>query len=66
MESRSTGLLPVDEAARYLAVCEKTLYTLTAPRGPIKAVRIGRAIRYSRRALDQFIAEREAASTPAT
>lgn len=55
-------LLPAPIAAAALSVCEKTLFNLTAPRGPIKSVRIGRAVRYSRRALEQFIAEREAAS----
>ncbi len=40
-------LLTAMEAARSLSVCEKTLWTLTHPRGPIPAVRIGRAVRYA-------------------
>ena len=34
-------------APRLLSVCEKILWGLTAPRGPIPCVRIGRAVRYS-------------------
>jgi excisionase family DNA binding protein len=50
-------LLTPREAAKALAVCEKTLYTLTAPRGPLPCVRLGRAVRYSVVALRDFIAE---------
>lgn len=55
-------LLTSLEAADALSVCEKTLWQLTAPRGPIVPVRIGRAVRYGRRSLETFIAEREAAT----
>ena len=41
-----TLLLTGREAARMLAICERTLYTLTKA-GAIPAVRIGRAMRYS-------------------
>ena len=40
-------LLSIRETAKCIGVSEKTLWTLTAPRGPIPAVRIGRAVRYS-------------------
>lgn len=39
-------LLTPKEAAVALGVCEKTLWSLTDPRGPIACVRIGRAVRY--------------------
>jgi len=40
-------LLSQREAARTLGICEKTLWSVTAPRGSIPVVRIGRGIRYS-------------------
>jgi len=42
------------EAAKALAVCEKTLWSLTK-RGEIPAVRIGRAVRYSMDELQAWI-----------
>ena len=35
-------LVGLREAAKLLSVCEKTLWSLTVPRGPIPAVRFGR------------------------
>ena len=40
-------LLSIRETAKCIGVSEKTLWTLTAPRGPIPAIRFGRAVRYS-------------------
>lgn len=40
-------LLTPRDAARTLAVCERTLWERTQPRGPIPVVRIGRAVRYA-------------------
>ena len=34
------------DAARTLAVSGRTLWAMTAPRGPIPCVRIGRSVRY--------------------
>jgi hypothetical protein len=48
-------LLDVPDACAALSICAKTLWTLTAPRGPIPAVRIGRAVRYDVRDLQKFI-----------
>jgi len=48
-------LLTPREAAETLSVCEKSLWSLTAPRGPIKCVRLGRSVRYSIEALREFI-----------
>jgi predicted DNA-binding transcriptional regulator AlpA len=59
-----TLLLSMREAARMLGISERTLWSLTAPRGPIKCVRTsadGRVL-YSRQSLVDWIAECEAAS----
>jgi len=50
-------LLTPREAAETLSVCEKSLWSLTAPRGPIKCVRLGRSVRYSIEALREFVAQ---------
>jgi excisionase family DNA binding protein len=52
-------LLTPTEAADALRVSPKSLYSLTAPRGPIRAVRIGRSVRYSVDALRQWIAQQQ-------
>jgi excisionase family DNA binding protein len=39
-------LLTPREAAATLSISERTLWAVTAPRGPLPAVRIGRAVRY--------------------
>lgn len=48
-------LLTPREAANALAICEKTLWSITAPRGPLPAVRIGRAVRYDLTDLQAFV-----------
>jgi len=48
-------LLTSRETERALSICAKTLYTLTVPRGPLPAVRIGRAVRYDVRDVQAFI-----------
>ena len=48
-------LLTVREAARALSICEKSLWTLTVPRGPIPCVRLGRSVRYDPRDLTAWI-----------
>lgn len=50
-------LLTPREAAETLSVCEKSLWSLTSPRGPIKCVRLGRSVRYSHDVLREFIAQ---------
>jgi predicted DNA-binding transcriptional regulator AlpA len=53
-------LVKAVEAARLLSVSEKTLWSLTAPRGPIPVVRIGeRSIRYSVAALQRWIEQHQ-------
>jgi hypothetical protein len=53
-------LIPRD-AAHVLAVSERTLWGLTYPRGPIRAVRILRAVRYDPADLAAFIAGQKGA-----
>ncbi len=48
-------LLKTLEAAKSLGICERTLWGLTAPRGPIPAVRIGRAVRFDPHDLQVYI-----------
>ena len=51
-----TLLLTAREAAKALAISEKTLWTLTTPRGSIPAIRVGeRSLRYSVAALEKWI-----------
>jgi excisionase family DNA binding protein len=59
-------LLTPREAAQTLATSERTLWSLTAPRGPIPVVRLGRSVRYSTAALVQWIALSERRSGPST
>ena len=52
-------LLSARDAAKALSICEKTLWSLTAPRGPIPCVRLGRAVRFDLDDLRAFIAGRK-------
>lgn len=49
-------LLKPREAAQSLNISERQLWQHTQPRGPIQATRIGKCVRYSRGALEAFIA----------
>lgn len=48
-------LLNAKEAANYLSIGERKLWSMTAPRGPLAVVRLGRSIRYSLADLDAAI-----------
>jgi len=48
-------LLSARDAAKLLAVSERTLWGLTHPRGPIPVVKIGRAVRYDPCDLEAYI-----------
>lgn len=50
-----TQLLKPRDAAKRLAVSERTLWSQTEPRGLIPVVRIGKAVRYSPDALDAYV-----------
>lgn len=52
-------LLTPRAAAAALSVCERTLWAMTHPRGPIPAVRLGRAVRYSMAELQRWIATQQ-------
>jgi excisionase family DNA binding protein len=45
------------DAAQKLAVSERTLWSMTVPRGPIPAAKIGRAVRYRLADLEAFAAQ---------
>lgn len=52
-------LLTAPEAARALSISPRTLWSLTAPRGPIPAVRLGSRVLYDPRALQRFIDQQQ-------
>jgi len=56
-------LLSVREAAQALSICEKSLWNLTQPRGPLPAVRIGRAVRYAVADLQAFCESKKAVAS---
>lgn len=58
-------LLDANAASRLLSVSQRTLWSMTAPRGPIRTARLGKLHRYSLAELERFVAERLAASAPA-
>ena len=39
-------LIPVRDAAGFLSICEKTLWSMTVPRGTLPCVKIGRRVLY--------------------
>ena len=59
VESTPRLLLNQREAADALGICDRKLWSLSSPRGPIATVRIGKAVRYSVAALEAFVRERE-------
>jgi excisionase family DNA binding protein len=63
MKSADTAtptVLTIHEAADFLRVSTRTLYSMTKPRGPIACLRVGpRGVRYTMAALQQFIAQQE-------
>ena len=54
-QTEKPKLLSAREAAKALAMSERTLWQLTVPRGPIRVVRVGRAVRYAHEDLDEWI-----------
>jgi len=57
-------LLTPRESAAALGLCEKTLWSLTDPRGPIRCVRIGRAVRYAPADLSEWVESAKSAGPP--
>ncbi len=58
-------LVTPQEASRLLSCCEKSLWSLTWPRGPLRCVKLGRSVRYSLETLREFIAQQQAEPRPA-
>ena len=56
-------VMTAKEVAGYLKINERTVYTL-ARRGEIPATKIGKQWRFSRSAIEQMIAQQEAAVSP--
>jgi excisionase family DNA binding protein len=54
-----TQLLSVKEAAKQLGVSEKTLWSISAPRGPLPTVHIGSRVLYDPADLQRFIESRK-------
>ena len=48
-------LLTARETATALRISERSLWSLTEPRGPIPCIRLGRSVRYSPDALSAWI-----------
>jgi hypothetical protein len=48
-------LLAVRDAARALAISERTLWSITAPRGSLPCIKIGRSVRYAIEDLQSWI-----------
>ncbi len=48
-------LLSAREAAKALSICEKSLWSATAPRGPIPCVRLGARVLYAVDDLERWI-----------
>lgn len=63
--STPTLLLTPRQAADALAIGERSLWRLTAPRGPIPVVRLGRSVRYSVGDLERWIDDARTAEAPA-
>jgi len=59
--STSPRLLSTSDAAKYLAVSERTIWNLTHTR-KLPAVRLGRAVRYDLSDLDVFISKAKGSS----
>lgn len=59
MSTTSPAITPMAlrprDAARALGISARTLWALTAPRGPIPAVRLGRAVLYRPADLDAWL-----------
>lgn len=54
-ERMPVPLLTTKEAAMILRVSERSLWTMTSPRGPIRAVRMGRSVRYAPQVIEDYI-----------
>ena len=53
-DAETPKLYTVSEAAELLGLSIATLRSITHPRGPLKALRIGRVIRYTEKSLRDY------------
>ena len=52
---KGNNLLTSREIAKLLHISERTLWSFTAPRGELPAIRIGRVVRYDPHDIETFI-----------
>ena len=52
-------LISPKAASELLSISPRTLWTLTAPRGPIPSLRLGRLVRYRPEALAEWLVAQE-------
>ena len=52
-------LLSVKETAKILGVSERTLWSITTPRGTLACCKIGNRVMYSPKAIERFIEQQE-------
>ena len=55
------GLLSAKETARFLGISERTLWSITAPRGTLVCCKINSLVKYSPQAIERFIEQQERA-----
>ncbi len=58
-EEQQRLLLSAREAATSLGICEKTLWAMTAPRGDLRCVRIGRRVLYDIADISRWVESRK-------
>lgn len=56
---QGTGLLRSREAAEFIGVSLKTLWILSAPRGTLPVVKVGKSVRYDMADLKKWIEEQK-------
>jgi len=61
MERLTVG---INEAAEMLGICQKTVYTMTSPRGDLPCVRVGTRVLYSVEDIRAWVESRK--TRPAT
>ena len=54
--------VPAREAARMLSISERSLWSITRPRGDLPCIRFGRSVRYSFAALRQYLLDKQGGS----
>lgn len=56
-------LLTSREAAALLRIGTRSLYEISSPRGSLPCVRIGRSVRYSQAAVEEWIEQQQTVTT---